>query len=173
MADDDLESQEKAQKKGARNKLLLIIILLLVLIGAGGGAAWFFLLAPGDAETATAEGEEAEEAPAAPLEPMQYQSLAPPFVVNFPYQGRQRYLQAEISVMSRDAAALEALRLHMPAVRHALNNLFSAQLILVFEDPSGIEALRELATAEVRQVLEREIGRPGIEEVLFTSFVMQ
>ncbi len=172
MADDDLESQEKAQKKGAKNKLLLIIILLLVLIGAGGGAAWFFLLAPGDAETATAEGEEAETE-AAPLEPMQYQSLAPPFVVNFPYQGRQRYLQAELSVMSRDAAALEALRLHMPAVRHALNNLFSAQLILVFEDPSGIEALRELATAEVRQVLEREIGRPGIEEVLFTSFVMQ
>jgi flagellar protein FliL len=172
MADDDLESQEKAQKKGARNKLLLIIVLLLVIGGAGGGAAWFFLLAPGDAETATAEGEEAE-AEAAPPEPMQYLSLAPPFVVNFPYQGRQRYLQAEISVMSRDAAALEALRLHMPAVRHALNNLFSAQLILVFEDPSGIEALRELATAEVRQVLEREIGRPGIEEVLFTSFVMQ
>jgi flagellar protein FliL len=46
-------------------------------------------------------------------------------------------------------------------------------MLLVFEDPAGVEILRQLATQEVKQVLVREIGREGIEEVLFTSFVMQ
>jgi flagellar FliL protein len=43
----------------------------------------------------------------------------------------------------------------------------------VFEDPTGVEVLRQLATQEVKQVLMQEIGRDGIEEVLFTNFVMQ
>ena len=82
-------------------------------------------------------------------------------------------MQATISVMGRDVEAMEAVRQHMPAIRHNLINLLSAQLVLVFENPVGIEALRQQATEEVKQVLQREIGRPGIEEVLFTSFVMQ
>ena len=44
----------------------------------------------------------------------------------------------------------------------------------VAESPSsGIEQLRNLATEEVKAVLHHEIGRDGIEEVLFTSFVTQ
>ncbi|MDP1757973.1 MAG: flagellar basal body-associated FliL family protein, partial [Pseudohongiella sp.] len=84
-----------------------------------------------------------------------------------------RFLQASISVMSRDPQALEAVTQHMPVVRHNLINLLNAQMLLVFEDPTGIELLRQLATQEVKQVLMREIGREGIEEVLFTNFVMQ
>jgi flagellar FliL protein len=33
--------------------------------------------------------------------------------------------------------------------------------------------LRQLALEELRKRLEAEIGKPGIEQVLFTSFVMQ
>lgn len=155
-------------KKGSPMKLILIIVLALVVLGGGGAGAWFFLMSGNDAEVA--DGAE----PAAPVQqPAQYLQLAPAFVVNFPHQGRQRFMQADISVMARDAEALAAVSQHMPVVRHALNNLFSAQLILVFENPAGIENLRQLATEEVNRVLEREIGRAGIEEVLFTSFVMQ
>lgn len=164
MADDN----STESKKGGPMKLVLIIVVALLVLGGGGAGAWFFLMSGGEAEVADSDE------PAAPvLQPAQYLQLAPAFVVNFPHQGRQRFMQADISVMARDAQALAAVRQHMPVVRHALNNLFSAQLLLVFESPAGIENLRQLATEEVNRVLEREIGRAGIEEVLFTSFVMQ
>lgn len=164
MADDN----STESKKGGPMKLVLIIVVALLVLGGGGAGAWFFLMSGGEAEVADSDE------PAAPvLQPAQYLQLAPAFVVNFPHQGRQRFMQADISVMARDAQALAAVRQHMPVVRHALNNLFSAQLLLVFENPAGIENLRQLATEEVNRVLEREIGRAGIEEVLFTSFVMQ
>jgi len=162
MAETDALEQEES--KGGGKKLLLILLVLLVVAG-GAGAAWFFVFS----------GEEVteDEAQRRPQATMQYLDLSPSFIVNFPHQGRQRFLQAELTVMSRDATALEAVQRHMPVIRHNLINLFNAQLLLVFEDPAGIEQLRQLATQEVQQVLRNEIGRDGIEEVLFTAFVMQ
>lgn len=163
MAENDVDG---GGKKGGK-KGLIIIALAVVLVLAGAGGAWFFLMGQ-PAEVAQ------EGAPATPtLGPVQYVELAPAFIVNFPHQGRQRFLQANITVMSRDPQALEAVVQHMPVLRHNLINLLSAQMLLVFEDPTGIEQLRQLATQEVKQVLRREIGRDGIEEVLFTNFVMQ
>jgi len=162
MADDT-----KAGKKGGNMKILVLALAGgLLLAVAGGAGVWFFM--------GSSEPVQTEQVPVAvPLGPVEYLSLAPAFVVNFPHQGRQRFMQADVTVMSRDAGAIAAVRQHMPAIRHSLINLFSAQLLLVFEDPAGIERLRLLATEEVNLVLEREIGRRGVDEVLFTSFVMQ
>lgn len=149
---------------------MMATIALLVLGGAG--AAWFFLFSGGGAapsEQTTGESGEQQT----PQGPVEYLALSPSFIVNFPHEGRQRYLQAELTVMSRDPQALAAVQQHMPVIRHNLITLFNAQLLLVFEDPTGVETLRQLATEEVRSVLQEEIGRPGIEEVLFTTFVMQ
>lgn len=151
-------------------KIILIVAIVIVLVAAGV-AAWLLFLRP--APEAAVESEEVAEEAVEHSGPVQYLELAPSFVVNFPHQGRQRYMQASLSVMSRDSEAIAAVSRHMPLIRHNLINLFSAQLLLVFEDPSGIEHLRELATQEVQQVLINEIGREGIEEVLFTDFVMQ
>ena len=150
---------------GARKRYGLIVLVALIVLG-GIATTWWVL------------GPQAEPSPEE-LElrrtsgPVQYFNLEPSFLVNFPHQGRQRYLQADISVMSRDEAALLAVQQHMPAIRHRLNNVLSAQVMLVFEDPSGIEALRQLAAQEVQKVLVEEIGREGVEDLLFTSFVMQ
>jgi flagellar protein FliL len=161
----DFGGEAQAVKKSKKGFMLIVLAAVLVL--AGGGGAWFFLMAG----NATQPASDAVTTP--PLGPVQYLDLAPAFIVNFPHQGRQRFLQANISVMSRDAQAIAAVSQHMPVIRHNLINLLSAQMLLVFEDPAGVEILRQLATQEVKQVLVREIGREGIEEVLFTSFVMQ
>lgn len=161
----------QAPPAGKSKIMMMAVIALLVLGGVGG--AWFFLFSgDGDGEAGVAmQGEQAgQQAPSGPVE---YQALSPSFIVNFPHQGRQRYLQAELTVMSRDPEALAAVQQHMPLIRHNLITLFNAQLLLVFEDPAGVETLRQLATEEVRSILQQEIGRPGIEEVLFTTFVMQ
>jgi len=165
MADEQNAAQGGA--KGSK-KMLIIGLAAVLVLGMAGAGAWFFLLA-GD----TAEVSESNVETKPPLGPVEYVELSPAFIVNFPHRGRQRFMQATISVMGRDVEAMAAVRQHMPAIRHNLINLLSAQLVLVFENPVGIEALRQQATEEVKQVLQREIGRPGIEEVLFTSFVMQ
>lgn len=167
MADDqeELEVDEAGSAKSSKKGLLIAIAAVVILAAAGGGA-WFFLMGD-DVETSE------ETAAVRPAGPVQYVDLSPAFIVNFPHQGRQRFLQATLTVMGRDTAAMQAVLQHMPVIRHNLINLLSAQLLLVFEDPAGIEQLRELATEEVKQILLREIGREGIDEVLFTSFVMQ
>ncbi len=165
MAENDEEDGGSGKKAGKKKLIILVLAAVLVLGGAGG--AWFFLMG----QPAEVAGEGVATAP--PLGPVQYVELAPAFIVNFPHQGRQRFLQANITVMSRDPQAIAAVTQHMPVLRHNLINLLSAQMLLVFEDPTGIEQLRQLATQEVKQVLLREIGREGIDEVLFTNFVMQ
>lgn len=150
-------------------KWLLIGIIAVVVLAALGGAAWFLLMGSDDEVAVDPDA----VAAAPPRAPVQYLELTPAFIVNFPHQGRQRFMQATVTIMSRDAEALEAVTQHMPVIRHNLINLLSAQLILVFENPAGIEQLRQMATDEVNQVLQREIGREGIEQLLFTNFVMQ
>jgi flagellar FliL protein len=174
MADDDqtpVDETETNPKPAGKSKKLIILIGIMVLV-LGGAGAWFFLLsAPSDGP---AVAEPTAEPTAVPLGPVQYLDMSPSFIVNFPYQGRQRFLQANLTAMARDAEALDAVSEHMPAIRHSLINLFSAQMLNVAESPSsGIEELRKLATLEVQAVLHHEIGRDGIEEVLFTSFVLQ
>ncbi len=165
MAEEQLE-QPEAPATG-KSRIVLIATLALLVVG-GAGAAWFFLWGQPEPEP---DGQSVEQAPSE--SPMEYVDLSPSFVVSFPHRGRQRYMQAELSVMSRDPEALAAVREHMPMIRHNLISLFNAQMLLVFEDPSGVETLRELATEEVQAILRDEIGRPGIEQVLFTTFVMQ
>lgn len=168
MAENDTGAAEAAPKKS--KKTLIIIIAAVVLVLGGGGGAYFFLLSPAPSETAQGGA----PVVVAPTGPMIYLDMTPSFIVSYPYQGRQRYLQANLSVMSRDQAALDAVVEHMPIIRHNLLNLFTAQMLEVAEAPSsGIEGLRNLATEEVKSILHHEIGRDGIEEVLFTSFVTQ
>ena len=181
MADEDnereleLEETDKSEEGAptGRNKKKLIIMavaVLFVLGGAGGGAYWFF----GQDSGEEMAGEEAvEEEVEEPQGRMEYLELKPAFVVNFPSRGRQRFLQTSITIMGRDLDALQAVVTAMPIIRHNLVTLLGAQSLTSIQTPAGIEELRIQATREVQQVLMDEIGREGIEQVLFTAFVMQ
>ena len=175
----DDEAQTPAALPGKKSKKPLIIAAAILVLALGGAGAWFFLLQPAPAaETADAAGGEAHAQTVAEHvdadAPIEYLKLEPAFIINFPYQGRQRFLQASLTVMSRDPAGLAAVTEHMPAIRHNLINLFSAQMLTVAESPAtGIEPLRQLVTREIQDILIREYGSEGIEEVLFEAFVMQ
>lgn len=174
MAEED-QNPEEGKPKG-KKKLIIIIVAAVLLLGGGGAAAWFFLLSgdpPAEAgEEAEGEAAEAEE----PVERAEalYVGLDPAFVINFhDANDRRRFLKAELSVVTRDPETQAALVKHMPMVRNALVLLFSRQ---VYEDlipHEGKEALRAAARDEVEQVLASEAGSAEVEDVLFTSFVMQ
>ena len=162
------ENESSEEETGSNKKRLFMIIGAVVLL-AGGAAAYFFLLG-GDDEAA--EVVEVEEE-VIPQEQAEYLELDPPFVISLPARGRQRFLQANITVMSRSRAAILKVEEHMPAVRHHLSNILSAQSLESLQSAGGIELVRTEATEQINQLLLDEYGGEAIEEILFTSFVMQ
>lgn len=157
-----------APKVNNRKKYILIAVAAIALIGISVGGT-LAVVGFGSSDTAPA----AQPDTAAVKKPAIYYALPPAFVVNFSVAGRQRFLQTDVSLLIRDADVSAALDLHQPAIRNSLVMLFSAQNFDTLQTIEGKEALREQALANVQAVLQKEIGKAGVEQVLFTSFVMQ
>jgi flagellar protein FliL len=167
-AADAADPQVVAKQK--RKKLILIIGAVLLLVGISVGVTLTLLSAFSDAPAADAEAaSEAEPT----KQPAIYYPLSPAFVVNFEDRGRSRFLQAELTLLLRDPEVTHALDMHMPAIRNALVMLLSGQSFETLQTAEGKEALREQALVKIQEVLQQEIGKPGIEQVLFVNFVMQ
>ena len=181
MADDDKEKAdgEEAPKSG-KGKLILFIIIGVVLIAlsVGGTLLAVKLLAPEPEPEVVLDEDGNPIDPEAELEevvksPAIYFPIKPPLIVNYQARGRQRFLQAEISLMSRDQEVISAIELHMPRIRNSLILLFSGQIYEEMQTDEGKEILRQDVLAELQNIMEEEIGKPGIEKVLFTNLVMQ
>lgn len=157
--------------KGKLKLILLALLVLLLVIAVSVGATWFLLSKREPALDAGAQGNREEAAPARP--PAIYLELAPPFVVNFNVNGRQRYMQVSVALMARDPQALDALKVHLPVVRNELVMLFSSQDFSSLATPIGKEMLRQQATAKVQALAQKETGKPVVEQLLFTNFVLQ
>ncbi|MEQ8660349.1 MAG: flagellar basal body-associated FliL family protein [Gammaproteobacteria bacterium] len=164
MADENTE----AAPGGTNKKLIIIIGVLVALLLIGGGVTATLLLGgKDDAAEETAEVE--EEKPAESL----YIELKPEFVINFRDRNdRTKFLKAEMAVSTRDSDVEEAVTRHMPAIRNNLVLLLSRQIYEDLVPNEGKEALRQQALAEVQSVLESEIGKPGVEDLFFSNFVM-
>ena len=117
-------------------------------------------------ETADAENEE-ESAAAKPS----YFSLDPSIVVNLKSGGK--FCRVDIQVMTRNDAELGKLKLHAPAVRHALILLLSEQKGKELKTPEGQEAFRQAAIATAQTVIEELTGTASIDDLFFTSFFVQ
>ena len=87
--------------------------------------------------------------------------------------GRQHYMQAYVEVKSRDQQVADAATLHMPLIVSRLNNLFATQRFSELKSVEGKSLLRARATELVQEIMMEKLGKPGIETVLFTNFVMQ
>lgn len=188
--EEENEKDEKKSKGSLVTKILLFGVLPLmtaiVLVvgglfiagvlpgGAGSGAE--STVAEGDAADAEAGGEEGgatdEEGGSGNAQAI-YLPIDPAFVVNFASQGKARFLQVTVEVMTRDPEMPEKIKLHMPVIRNNLMLLFSNQSYDSVSTLEGKESLREEALEVVQQILEEETGDPGVEAVYFTSFVMQ
>jgi flagellar FliL protein len=61
----------------------------------------------------------------------------------------------------------------MPMIRNALVLQFGGQVYADLQTAEGKELLRQQALENIQNLLQQEIGKPGVEQVLFTNFVMQ
>lgn len=172
--EDNEEGTEKAESPKSK-RLLLFVVLALLLIGLSvGGTIATLSFLKGD-EPVLAEGEEAAteeeltEVKAAAI----YYPLKPGYIVNVDARGRRRFLQAELTLLIREADMIASIDMHKPSVDHLVNTIIGG---VVFEDiktAEGKELLRLQLTQAMQELFKKEVGKPGVEAVLFTNFVMQ
>ncbi len=177
MADEDeTEDSKEAEASsggGGKKKLILLIVLALLIVALSVGGTLMALTLLGGSSEPVAEEELAEELTEPPPSPAIYYPLKPAIIVNFDVKGRQRYLQADLTLMTRENDVISAIELHMPKIRNGLNILIGSQLYEEIQSAEGKELLRQSCLQELQKILQEEIGKPGVEQVLFTNFVMQ
>lgn len=176
MADgknDDAENGEA--KKSSKLKLILFIVLGLVIVGGGGAGAAFYFLSGNQSQEEVAEEVEEPGSKVAIYTKVRTKEGKPMFVVTLQPEGDERphYMQAYVELKSRDQAVADALTLHMPLVVSRINNLFATQRFSELKSVEGKSLLRARATELVQEIMLEKLGKPGVETVLFTNFVMQ
>ncbi|MDV3238353.1 MAG: flagellar basal body-associated FliL family protein [Gammaproteobacteria bacterium] len=168
----DVEAERPAKKSGTLKWILIGTAGLLVIVSASY-ATLYFAGVVGAPEAATAEAGADGKPADAPRPPPLYLPMDPAFVVNFTANPNARFLQISLQVSARDAAVLEQVEKHSPAIRNGLVMLFSSQDPVVLNSREGKEDLRQRTLEEINRVLKEQAGAAGVEDVFFTSFVMQ
>lgn len=171
MAEEDQVGNESGESARSKLKNMMMIATGAILIATISVVGTWFLLSRGggpmvEEDTMTEDSE-------APQGPAMYLALQPAFIVNYTVGARTRFLQLELSLMTRDATALDAANTHMPLIRDRLLEVLAQQNYQSLQTVEGKEQLVTDLTQAVQAIMQEKIGRPGIETVLFRSFVMQ
>ncbi len=116
---------------------------------------------------AAAHGEEGAAGKAAV-----YYAIDPPLVVNFEDGSAVRFLQISMEVMAHDQKAIDSVQKNIPVIRNNLLLLMSNRNYQSLMSREGKEKLRQEMLTEIRAVQKKE-GSPDVDDVLFTSFVVQ
>ena len=114
---------------------------------------------------ASAHGEEGAKASL-------FYPIDPPLVVNFEDGSAVRFLQISMEVMAKDQKAIDSVQKSVPLIRNNLLLLMSNRDYQSLMSREGKEKLRQEALVEIRAVQKKQ-GGDDIEDVLFTSFVVQ
>jgi flagellar protein FliL len=101
-----------------------------------------------------------------------YYAIDPPLVVNFEDGSVVRFLQITMEVMAHDPKTIESVTKNIPLIRNNLLLLMSNRNYQSMMSREGKEKLRQEALTEIKAVQKKE-GGPDIDDLLFTSFVVQ
>ena len=179
--------------KSSAMKWIVIVGVAVLLLGGGAATAMYMLSAGGDDEQAEADagdvkdtkakkgkkdkkakkgkGEKGEKDEAATA--VAYLPLDPPFVVNLENSPQARFLQVSMEVMAKAPEAIDDVKKHMPAIRNSLLLLLSSQSYETLSTVAGKEKIRSASLADIQKILQDRTGKPGVEAVYLTAFVMQ
>ncbi|OZG72883.1 hypothetical protein BTA51_12990 [Hahella sp. CCB-MM4] len=155
---------------GSNKKLIIIVVVVLVLaVMASVGVTWYLVSGSSNGDEAPAEGQETEVTKA----PAIYYDIKPPIIVTFDVGGRQRYMQASLTLMGRDNDAMEAVELHLPLIRNKLLNVFGGIPFEELQSNEGRIKLQDQSLAVINEVLQQQGQETLVEKVLYTNLVLQ
>jgi flagellar protein FliL len=98
--------------------------------------------------------------------------IDPPLVVNFEDGSAVRFLQISMEVMGKDQKGIDSVQRNIPLIRNNLLLLMSNRDYQSLMSREGKEKLRQEALTEIRAVQKKQ-GGADVEDLLFTSFVVQ
>ncbi|MDX9873344.1 MAG: flagellar basal body-associated FliL family protein [Spongiibacteraceae bacterium] len=162
------QQRGKGAQASTKKKILVISGLVLLLLLAAGGSALLLNLGT----TGSGEPAATANAPQTPAQAI-YLPLEPAFLTNYTVHGRMRYLQLSVTAMARDQVVIDTLQKHMPLVRNRIVMLLGGQEFETLQTAEGREQLQQAMLKAVQETIEQELGRPGVEQLLFTNYVMQ
>ncbi len=175
-----------AAKPPSQVKLIIVgaLALFVALVGAQVAVPLINgLIAASSHAAAVTEGEEGavdeeavaeeEAAPDEPQAPALYTALDPPFVVSFDVDDGARYVQLTLQAMARDEKTIAAIKQHAPAIRNSVLYKLSGYELATLNTQAGKEQLRQELLGAANEILAKNRVDKGIEELYFTSLVVQ
>lgn len=115
----------------------------------------------------------AEKPSGKPQAPAIYLKMDPQLVVNFDAASEVKFLALDIEFMARDQAVLDDVQRNMPKIRNNLLMLIGNRDYKTLMSREGKDKLRLEALDEAKRVLKQETGSAKLEDLFFTSFVVQ
>lgn len=168
MAEENQEAAEEAAAGGSNKKMIFIIVGALLLIGGSIGGT---LLIVGGGDDSAAAEVEAEVAPS--RDDRSYIDLKPAFTVNLAPEDSVGFLQISMQVLTFNDEVAKDLEKHKPLIRNNLLVLFGQQKSVELRAPEGKEQLQKSALEAVQTVVNEHGSGGEVDNVFFTSFVMQ
>ena len=173
-ADGDLKLGEG--KGGLKKIIMLATVVIVVLVLAAG--AYFYFLGSESAEPAgsietSADPASGQSRPAGPEGNALYVAMPRPFVFNVPGSARDRLVQIKVQLLVRGSNNETLALRHIPLIEASLLTAFSSANADELITTTGKDALKNKALSDLQQALLEVAGSVVVEEVLFTSFVMQ
>jgi flagellar FliL protein len=83
-----------------------------------------------------------------------------------------RFLQISMEIMGKDQKGIDSVQKNMPLIRNNLLLLMSNRDYQSLMSREGKDKLRQEALTEIRAVQKKQ-GGADVEDLLFTSFVVQ
>lgn len=185
MSEENKAPPSPPAKAPSQMRLVIVgaLALFVALVGAQVAVPLINGFIAGSAHGTTAEDadgealadEEAveEQEDDEPLAPALYTALDPPFVVSFDDEGGSRYLQLTLQAMARDEETIESVKQHSPAIRNSVLFMLSGYELDVLGTQAGKEQLRKDLLGAANEILAKNGARTPIEELYFTSIVIQ
>jgi flagellar protein FliL len=183
------EAAAAPKKKGGKlKKLIFFVILPLILVGGGVGAGVFAAskfgnhaapkLDPNRPKLVLKEGEEGPtdlppgHAPNPAIYKSTYYPMEQPFTSNL--RDTDGYLQIGVGVSTfYDQKVLDHIKDSEMPVRSAVLEVLAQQSADALNTPEGKAALRKELKVAINRVLQQREGFGGVDDVYFTSFIIQ
>jgi flagellar FliL protein len=162
--------QEVGEKKSPK-KLIIIIIAAVSLLAGGGGATYFFMKGNTFKEEKVEHTAEEDESKVS-AEKL-YFEMSKPIVVDFPKGSAVKHGRITISMLVEGAETIAVLKKNEPMIQNNLLMLVGAQDSTALNTLEGKESLRKAMLDDVTSVIKKMAGQGQVDEIFFTSFVMQ
>jgi flagellar FliL protein len=148
------------------NRIRLISFCCVIVLSLVVG-----LQLPANAQEATPEPAEGEPVD----ETINYVTVTPTLILNIGKSqgGRFAYLKTDVALSVKGPAGKAAVEAHMPAVKNILVMGVSGQDEAAVNTAEGREHIRQELAKAIQEFLVEETGKPYVEEVMFTNFIVQ